>query len=103
MSDGIHFKHCIVMVRKCQRKYETTGLWMISKEFVVSYLCYKLKADYSLTSSVPTVNLSTSILQLRGSQNAPGSDQAAGASIFHPGRKPNRPGLHHHQVQAAQH
>lgn len=51
----------------------------------------------------PTVNLSASTPQLRGSQNAPGSDQDAGAGLFHPGGEPNRPGLHHHQVQAAQH
>lgn len=103
VSDAILFKHCIVMVRKCQSKYETPGLWRMSKEFVVSYLWYKLKADHSLTRSVPSVNLFTSTLQLRGSQNAAGTDQAAGARIFHPGRKPDRPGLHHHQVQAAQH
>lgn len=51
----------------------------------------------------PTLNVSPSVPQLRGSQDSPGSDQAAGAGVFHPGREPNRPGLHHHQVQAAQH
>lgn len=40
--------------------------------------------------------------QLRGSQNPAGSDQDAGSGLLHPGRKPNRPGLHHHQVQVAQ-
>lgn len=48
----------------------------------------------------PTADLFS---QLRGGQNAPGSDQAAGASVFHPGGQPNGPGLHHHQVPAAQH